>query len=106
MNNPQLVKLGIRNALGVIVYVAGVALLLNNAQALFGTQGPDGPLAPLMMLLLFIVSALTTGSLVLWQPLKLLADGKKNEAGMLLLVTGGTLVVFLVLVAVTLISLK
>ena len=106
MNDSSLTKQGIRNALGVVIYVAGVALLLNNAQSIFGPDEPKGPLVLTMMLLLFIVSALITGSLVLWQPAKLLVDGKKSEAGTLLCVTGGTLVICLAVLVIVLFILK
>jgi hypothetical protein len=92
------IKRGVRNALGVVIYIAGIAYLLNHAATIFASQEPDGPLAPMMMLLLFVVSALTTSSLVLWQPLKLLLDGKKGEAGTQLFATGASLAVCLIAV--------
>jgi hypothetical protein len=97
MNYSTFAKQGIRNALGVVAYIGLIALLFSNVQNVFG---PDvkGPLVPMMMLLLFVVSALVTGSLVLWQPAKLLVEGKKAEAGVLLCLTGSALVVSLALV--------
>lgn len=106
MNYSPLVKRGVLNAFGVVIYVAVIALFFSNAQAMFGPQDPKGPFIPMMMLLLFVVSALITGSLVLWLPAKLLVDGKKAEAGTLLSVTGGTLVLFLAVIVVILAALR
>lgn len=93
---------GIRNALGVLLYVSLIALFISNSERLFSGV-PDMPFGPIAMLLLFIISALTTGSLVLWQPLKLLADGKKSEAGTLLCITGASLVGILLILGVVLV---
>ncbi|HUO75328.1 MAG TPA: hypothetical protein VMU12_00170 [Candidatus Paceibacterota bacterium] len=98
MNYSSLVKSGVRNAVGVIAYVLVIAVFFSNAQRLFGDKPMTGAAGPMLMLLLLVVSALITGSLVLWQPAKLLADGKKAEAGTLLCVTGGTLVIALVVI--------
>jgi hypothetical protein len=64
--------------------------------------GGDGEswLAPASALLLFVVSALVTGTLVLWQPAKMLVDGKKKEAGAALCTAGSTLLGVLVIVIV------
>ena len=53
-----------------------------------------------VVLTLFVVSALITGSLILWMPAQLLVDGKKRDAGMMLAASGGTLVVLLIIVGV------
>ncbi len=100
----QLIKNAIRNALGVVVYILAVAWFINTAPRIFGNDNQLGALGFAMMLMLFVISALTTGSLVLWQPLKLLVDGKKKEAGMLLGLTGGVLV-FAVVVTFIIIAL-
>jgi hypothetical protein len=97
MKYSPIAKQGIRNAMGILAYVCGVALFFSNAQNLFGAEDPKGPWIPVMMLLLLIVSALITGSLALWQPLKLLVDGKKSEAGTLLCITGASLLCFLLI---------
>jgi hypothetical protein len=81
-------------------------LFFSNAQNLFGAEEPKGPLVPVMMLLLVVVSALTTGLLVLWQPAKLLIDGKKAEAGKQLLVTGASLAIFFALMVTTLVLIR
>ena len=99
MNYSQHAKNGVRNALGVIIYIVAIALFLNNAQRIFGPR-QMGAVGVILVLLLFIISALITGSLVLWQPAKLLLDGKKQEAGAMLFASGGTLVILLFIVGV------
>jgi hypothetical protein len=91
---------GSRNGLAAAVYILLVAFLAVNGEGLFGGQPPPGWvwLAPAFGMLFFVVSALVTGSLVLWQPVKLLMDGKKKEAGMMLCGAGTTLVAVLLLV--------
>ena len=89
MNYVPIAKDGIRNAVITSAYIAVVATLMSS----IGPKMNGGPeiLLGLMMLLLFVVSALITGSLVLWQPAKLFLEGKKTEAGALLGFTGGTM---------------
>ena len=93
----QLARQGVRNGIAASAYITLIALFLFHVPKTL--QNP-GWLGPAMGLMLFVVSALITGSLVLWSPLKLLADNKKQEAGALLGVTGGTLVVVLALLVV------
>ncbi len=105
MNYSYYAKLGLRNATGVLVYVFCIVWLLNHAQAVFGAQ-PAEALIGVTMLLLFVVSALVTGSLVLWQPVRLFMDNKKSEAGALLFATGASLAVFLVLLGIILVVIR
>lgn len=96
MNYSSITKLGVRNGVLTMLYIGLVVTFMQNASRWFGAQ--DTPyLTGFMALTLFVTSALITGSLVLWQPVKLLTDGKKQEAGALLCVTGATLVAVLVI---------
>jgi hypothetical protein len=88
------------SAAGVFVYVAAVAWLGFNSQAIFGKQ--INFLMPLFMLLLFVVSAAITGLLVLGKPIYLYLNGRKKEAITLLFATLTWLLVFLVGVAIAL----
>ena len=87
------------HAILVLLYTAGVAWILFNAQRVFGRVTSFwGPLAVLM---LFVVSATIVGTLVLGRPILLYLDGKKKEALRFFGWTVGwlatlTLVVFLV----------
>jgi hypothetical protein len=81
----NLLRSSLRNALGTAVYVAIVALIIYNAQKIFGTmRNITGPIA---FLLLFVTSAAITGFLVLGQPVMLYVDNKKKEAVRLFMLT-------------------
>ncbi len=66
-------------SLGVVVYVSGVSWFMTNASKLFGNK-PDNIRMPIAMLLLLVLSAATTGSLVFGYPVWQYLDGKKKEA--------------------------
>ncbi|HXK36456.1 MAG TPA: hypothetical protein VJ553_02650 [Candidatus Paceibacterota bacterium] len=89
-------KHSIRNALLTALYIVAVVSFMQNAERLFGNQ-PEA-LAAIAMILLFVTSALITGSLVLWEPARLLFDGKPREATRQILTTGSALVVLFVVV--------
>lgn len=89
------------SAVGVVVYVLGIGLLLSNGERIFGT-GEDTFIIPVFMLLLFVISALITGLLVLGRPIHLYLSGSKKEAFTLLFFTIGWLAFFLVLVVIML----
>lgn len=91
------------NAFVTALYVALVALLITNAQALFGTPAPF--VGPLAFLLLFVVSATITGSLVLGKPALLFLSGDKQAAIRLFLYTLLFLVVITLIVLAILASL-
>ena len=84
---------GLLDAAGTAAYVAAVAWFGTHAQNFLGK--PNGILAPMFMLLLFVISALITGLLVLGKPVMLYANGSKREALSLVLATLGWLIVFL-----------
>jgi hypothetical protein len=92
------------SALGVLAYIALVALLMFNGQTIFG----DGKniIIPIFMLTLFVVSATITGSLVLGKPILLFLENFKKEALILFFSTLGWLVVFLVSIVITLLIIK
>ena len=85
------------HAAGVFMYIGAVAWFMFNVKDFF--SGPDTVAAPVFMLLLFVISASVTGSLVLGKPISLYLDGLKKEAFTFLFITIGWLAVFLVLVA-------
>ena len=94
-------KHAIRNALLTALYIVAVVSFMQNTERLFGNQ-PEA-LAGITMILLFVTSALITGSLVLWEPVRMLLDGKPREASLQLLMTGATLAaLFLVMLGVLL----
>jgi hypothetical protein len=105
MENKKLIKLGIINALGTALYVFLLALFFSQANKIFGAEDNE-LLAPVVALLLFIVSALVTGGLVLGRPILMYWDGLKKEAVKLLVYTGLSLFVILLLVGTLLVVLK
>jgi hypothetical protein len=84
-------KRSILNTLGVVTYVALVALFMNNANAWLGKE--DTILTGIVFLLLLSVSAATVGSLVFGYPIFLFLDGKKREALQAIIMTIGLLLV-------------
>lgn len=79
MNN-NIIKNAVVNATGTALYVVIIALFLSNAQSIFGPDEPKTMLIPVLMLLLLILSAAITGSLVFGRPILWYLDGKKQEA--------------------------
>jgi len=85
---------------GVFIYVSAIAWLGFNSQTIFGKDGDIGFLLPVFTLLLFVISALVTGLLVLGKPIHLYLSGAKKEAFILLFTTLVWLVLLLLIVAV------
>ncbi len=78
MKDSKLALAGLRNSAATVVYVVAVAWFMSSASAIFGDQ--KSLLMPVAFLLLFVVSALITGTLVLGQPILTFMQGKKTEA--------------------------
>ncbi|MCL4403984.1 hypothetical protein M1432_01395 [Patescibacteria group bacterium] len=74
---------GLVYASGTFIYVSAVAWFIFNSKTILGQQ-PDNFLMPLFMLLLFVVSAGVTGTLVLGKPIQLYLSGAKKEGAALL----------------------
>ena len=90
------------HAVLVLVYVSAVAFVMGHGNQFFGQH--DTAWTPVAVLMLFVLSAAVTGSLVLGRPILMYLDGKKKEALQFFDYTVGwlfvlTLVVFLVLAA-------
>lgn len=86
-----MIKLSARNAFATLAYIILVGTLMANGDRLFGPV--DVPLLGLVaFLLLFLVSALITGLLVLGKPAALYLDGQRKEGAMLLFYTAGWLI--------------
>ncbi|MDO8584544.1 MAG: hypothetical protein Q7R85_00280 [bacterium] len=92
------------HASGVFLYILGIVGLLSNAKGMFGPTDPPFPLAPLFMLLLFIISATITGSLVLGKPIYLYLEHRKKEAFIFLCSTLVWLTFFLAVVAAAMLA--
>lgn len=98
----SLLTFSARNATGTTLYITLVALFLSRASDLFGSASEKAILIPIAMLLLFVVSASITGSLVLGQPILWYLDGKKKDAITLLFATIGFLALAMVFAFITL----
>ena len=104
MKNSKLMMLAFLNSLGVAVYVFLVSLVMNNGSKIFGEK--DTAITPIAVLLLFVLSALVTSGLVLGRPVMLYLDGQKKEGVKLLVYTGLSLFILLVLVFSIMILIK
>ncbi|MGC9599469.1 MAG: hypothetical protein ABSE18_03740 [Minisyncoccia bacterium] len=100
MKKSEYVSKSLISAVGTFLYVAAVAWLGFNSQAIFGRT--TSFLTPLFALLLFVVSASITGLLVLGRPIYLYLNGLKKEAFVLLFATLAWLILFLIGVVIVL----
>ena len=78
----------------ILVYVWGVALFMTHVETIFGSSEPKTVLVPIIMLLLFVVSAAVTGFFVIGRPILLYLDGHKKESFRLFAGTIGFLILF------------
>lgn len=79
------------HALGTALYITLVASFMFYASRIFPSKKEDIALIPIAMLLLLVLSASVTGSLVFGRPVLWYLDGKKKEAVSLLMATLGFL---------------
>lgn len=86
-------------AAGTIVYVGLVGLIMMNAEYIFGSM--PSPINFMTFLLLFVVSATITGSLVLGRPLYLYFSDKKKDAFTLFGLTLAWLLIVLIIILIT-----
>jgi hypothetical protein len=98
----SLLKTALINSIGTAIYIALVAFVMTNGNQIFGQA--NGVLGGVGILLLFTLSALIVGSMVLGKPLMLYLDGSKKEAVKLLMQTILILaiitIIFLVILAI------
>ena len=101
MCDKKIIKISFLNSLGTLAYVGTVSWFIVNGDKIFGKM--SGYLAPVAFLLLFMISAVITGILVLGKPALLFYEGNKKEAIRLLLLTLGWLAFYLAIIFVYLI---
>lgn len=94
--NPKLIALA--QAVGLTAYVALVATILQNMQNWFKPEEVNEILLGIMMLLLFVTSALISASLILGYPAMLILKGKVEMAIKIVLQSVGWLFLFLVII--------
>lgn len=85
-----LIKEAFLSASGVFFYILALVWFINNMQNWAGSK-PDHWLAPVLALMLFIISACVTASLVLLKPIFLFSEGEKRNAIQLFAYTVGFL---------------
>jgi len=77
MKNSKVLFWAVVDALGVFIYISAVAFVMFNGEKFFGKINDFT--GPLMILLLFVVSAVITGALFLGRPAYLYLNGLKKE---------------------------
>ena len=103
MKNNLIIR-ALTHSLGVLIYVSLIAAFLFNGQNIFGKD--DKFLMPVAMLLLLVISATITGTLVLGKPILMYLDNQKPAAIKLFFYTIGWLAVITILVLGVLAILK
>jgi len=98
--NTNLLLRAFVSAAGVAGYVSAFAWLLNHTER--GFDGQPDFLIGTLMILLFIISASVTGSLVLLRPVTMFMDGNKKGAMQLFVYTIAFLAAIAIAVALTL----
>ncbi len=91
MKKSKIVLWSLLHSLGVLVYVSILGLFFRYANQWFGQE--DKFLTPIAMLMLLVLSAGVTGSLVLGKPILLYLDGQKSDSIKFLFWTFGWLLV-------------
>ena len=102
--NKNITKNALVNALLTAAYIFVVVTIIFNAEKIFGPQDPETILVPVGMLLLFVISAAVTSSLVFGKPIMWYLDGKKKEAVALLGYTLGFLLLIAVLIGLIILA--
>lgn len=69
----------LRNAFFAAVYIAGITSLINFFGTMFGGTD-DTIMAPMVMLSLLVLSVAIMGYLFVFEPVRMYAEGKKQEA--------------------------
>lgn len=94
----EICKKSFLHSLGVGVYIVLVAEFMNHANGWFGKG--DTVFTGIVVLLLFTLSALVVGGLILGKPLMMYLDGKKKDAVLFLTAEAGWLLLFFLIALV------
>ena len=90
-------KLALFQSAGIFLYIALVSLIFWQGNNWFG---PHAYLGPILVLLLFSVSAMICGLIMFYKPFRLFLDNKKEEAVKLVLYSAGFLVLFFLILLI------
>lgn len=94
----EICKKSLGYSIGAAAWIAIVASFMQKANDWFGTQ--DSIISVTAILLLFSMSALVVGGLLIGKPIFLYIDGKKKEAVQMLLCNAGWLVLFFIVAVI------
>jgi hypothetical protein len=98
-------KVAFLQAVGLAAYIS-ILVSIMNATHDFNIESHVGPLlAGILMLTLFVFSALVSGLIILGRPVFLFANGKKRDAVTIVIMSAGWLLVFLIVLSFLIISL-
>jgi len=96
MKKSEIVRYAVVNSLATALYIILIATFM-----FYGIQGffvaSKSVFIPIVMLMLFVLSAAITGSLIFGRPIMFYIDGKKKEALTLLFYTFGAFMLLTVL---------
>ncbi|MFH1744592.1 MAG: hypothetical protein ABH881_00265 [bacterium] len=92
MKNLKTIQESFFCSLGALLYIALVSLFFMNGEHLLGAK-INAFWGPILLLSLFIISALITGLLILGRPIWLYLEGQKKEAVTQLFYTIGWMIV-------------
>jgi len=99
MKKSKLLLYSLFHSLGVLFYVLAISWFLSNGEKIFNKTGKaDSFLAPAVMLILLVISATITGTLVLGRPLLLYLENQKVEAIKMLSYTIAWLVIIAMII--------
>ena len=101
MLNSKIVKQSFLFSSIAVVYIALVSTIMNNAERIFGQQDKS-VLAPIVFLLLLVISVAMMGTLIFGKPLMLYIDGKRREAVEMVICTIVCLMIYVGLILVAL----
>jgi len=102
MKKNKIVLYSMLSSLGVFVYISLVVLLLDNGERIFGRVS-DNFIVGILMLMLLVISAGITGSLVFGGPIWMYLEKKKKEAIQMLIYNFLWLLLFLSLIILSII---
>jgi hypothetical protein len=78
MENKKIWQIAVLDGVLTGIYVAGVATIMTFGEIIFGKG--DNAFVGMAILMLFVLSAVVVGSLILGRPLMMYLDGNKKEA--------------------------
>lgn len=98
----EVLKYSLINGLSTVLYVIIIVLSINFIGNTLSDK-PETVLIPIVMLLLFVISAAITGMLVLGRPLIWYLNGDKSEALRLAISTIGVIIMIAIIILIIMI---